>query len=107
MTRIDLRSSRGASALEYALLIAGIGAVIVVAALGIGRVSAGHYGKLGSCLTATTCTAAATIAPVVAPSATPTPTPTPTVSTPAPVPTPTPTSTRRGNGNGNGNNNDD
>ena len=56
LRRPDLRSERGASALEYAFLISGIAAVVVVAVMAIGRVTSAQTAQVGSCVTSTSCT---------------------------------------------------
>ncbi len=95
--RHHLRSAEGASVVEYALLIAGLAAIVVVAVFAIGRGAAAQIAKGGACLTSSVCPAS----PVAAPSSTPTAAPT---AAAAPTPTPTPSSTRTSGGN-NGNNN--
>jgi Flp pilus assembly pilin Flp len=94
--RIDPRSSRGASAVEYALLLSGLAAVIVLAVFTVGRVAGDQIAKGGACLTSSTCTAAA--APVATPSAS-------ASAAAAPVATPTPSTTASSSSNnGSGNN---
>lgn len=48
-----LRVDRGASAVEYALLIAGIAAVIIVAVAFVGRTVSGQFSKVGSSIATT------------------------------------------------------
>lgn len=48
-----LRHDRGASAVEYALLIAGIAAVIIVAVTFVGRTVSGQFSKVGSSIAST------------------------------------------------------
>lgn len=100
--RIDLRSSQGASAVEYALLISGFAAVIVLAVFTIGRVAGDQIAKGGNCLTSKVCTAAPAASTASA-SASATPSATPSATRTA---TPTPTPTRSSSGHGHGNNDD-
>ncbi|MDQ1307462.1 MAG: Flp/Fap pilin component [Actinomycetota bacterium] len=44
---------RGASAVEYALLIAGIAAVIIVAVTFVGKTVSGQFSKVGSSIAST------------------------------------------------------
>lgn len=48
-----LHHDRGASAVEYALLIAGIAAVIIVAVTFVGRTVSGQFSKVGSSIAST------------------------------------------------------
>jgi len=48
-----LQHDRGASAVEYALLIAGVAAIIIVAVAFLGRTVSGQFAKVGSSLAAT------------------------------------------------------
>jgi pilus assembly protein Flp/PilA len=48
-----LRHDKGASAVEYALLIAGIAAVIIVAVTFVGRTVSGQFSKVGSSIAST------------------------------------------------------
>ncbi len=47
------RDDRGASAVEYALLIAGIAAVIIVAVTFVGKTVSGQFSKVGSSIAST------------------------------------------------------
>ena len=46
-------SDRGASAVEYALLIAGIAAIIIVAVTFVGRTVSAQFSKVGSSIAST------------------------------------------------------
>lgn len=48
-----LHHEKGASAVEYALLIAGIAAVIIVAVTFVGRTVSGQFSKVGSSIAST------------------------------------------------------
>ena len=107
--RQDLRSSNGASAVEYALLISAIAAVVAVAVFALGKVVGPQLARGGACLTSAECTdpaaplhtGSASPDPSSSTAATPpTPTPTATSPAPAPAPTPRPSSTRRSGGKG-------
>lgn len=79
------RSDRGTTAVEYALIIAGVALVVVG---GIGALSGAIGSVFGN-------QAGALAAPAVSPPPPPTPTPTPSPSsTPSPSPTPTPSPTQ-------------
>jgi hypothetical protein len=97
--RIDPRSSRGASVVEYALLISGFAAVLVLGVFTIGRVAGDHIARGGNCLTSKVCTAAPATA---APSASATPTPSASSAAPVATATPTPSSTRSSGSGNNG-----
>lgn len=47
------KSDRGASAVEYALLIAGIAAVIIVSVAFVGKTVSGQFSKVGSSIAST------------------------------------------------------
>lgn len=48
--RLDLRSQRGATAVEYAIMVALIAAVIVVAVILLGRASSSTFSQTGVCV---------------------------------------------------------
>lgn len=48
-----IHHDKGASAVEYALLIAGIAAVIIVAVTFVGRTVSGQFSKVGSSIAST------------------------------------------------------
>lgn len=91
----------GASAVEYALLIAAIGAVIIGVVFALGGKVRSAIDTTSTCLAANS--ASCTAAPAVStPTAT---TPAPAPSTAAPTPAPSSSSTRGSGNNGNGNGN--
>lgn len=94
-SRLRIDRDRGASAVEYAVLLSAIAAVVVFVVFGLGGRVRSIISETESCIGAKgVCTSTA---PVAA---------TPSVAPTTAAPTPAPTSTRNnGNGNGNGNGN--
>lgn len=92
-----LRSDRGASAVEYGLIITLVGGLVLVVAL-LGQRVVANFSTMADCY-GNTCPAGSASS-----SAAPASTPTPAATTSAPAPVPSPSSTRSRGGN---NNNDD
>jgi len=54
--RLDVRNERGATAVEYAVMVALIAAVIVIAVVILGRASSSTFSQGGSCVQGRTLT---------------------------------------------------
>jgi Flp pilus assembly pilin Flp len=54
IARIRHSSDTGASAVEYALVVSGIAAILVVVVFGLGRLTAGHFTQTCSALVTAT-----------------------------------------------------
>lgn len=54
VARVDLRSQKGATAVEYAIMVALIAAVIVIAVVLLGRASSSTFSQVGNCVEART-----------------------------------------------------
>ena len=50
VARANIRSERGATAVEYAIMVALIAAVIVIAVILLGRASSSTYSTVGDCV---------------------------------------------------------
>jgi pilus assembly protein Flp/PilA len=95
----------GASAVEYAILIAAISAVIIGVVFTLGSKVRSTFEATSTCMTAkgVSCPAATTAPTASASPTTATPTPAPTTAAPAPSSSSTSGSGNNGNGNSNGN----
>lgn len=57
VARANIRSERGATAVEYAVMVALIAAVIVLAVIFLGRAASSTFSRTGSCISGRTTTA--------------------------------------------------
>jgi len=89
-----LRTERGASAVEYALIVTLVGGLVLIVTL-LGQRVVANFASVADCYDNTCPTGSSSSAPAVAG------TPAPAATTSAPAPAPTPSSTRtRGHGDG-------
>lgn len=56
VARANIRSERGATAVEYAVMVALIAAVIVIAVIVLGRAASSTFSQTGTCISGRTTT---------------------------------------------------